>query len=107
MRDYEDFLTQLRYVVSLDGTIEADGTGGGARVTFVGFEGRRFEFIPSLSRIYSAVARLDSQVLADPQDTSDMQAQLRLFSVHVKEGCGHSSRWCALLRTAGIRIVAV
>ncbi|WP_120522861.1 hypothetical protein [Arthrobacter celericrescens] len=85
MRDYEEFLSRLRYVLSLDGTIESSGMGGGAQVTFVGLEGRRFEFIQSLGQIYSAVGRLDSEVLADPQDISDMQAQLRLFSVHVKE----------------------
>jgi hypothetical protein len=82
--EYADFTSRLRDVLENLGTLEVEG-GAGSRPALLTPDGRRFVFAQTLAQMHAAVSRIDGEVLSDPADSSPLEGQLRLFSVHVWE----------------------
>ncbi|MBJ2122306.1 hypothetical protein I6N91_15085 [Arthrobacter sp. MSA 4-2] len=69
-------------------------------------DGRRFVFAQTLAQTHAAVSRIDGEVLADPADSSPLEGQLRLFSVHVWEALATAPGDAGTLRITSSGVTA-
>ncbi|NYD77221.1 hypothetical protein [Arthrobacter cupressi] len=107
MKDYARFISQLKYVLSNDGRVDVEGADGQATVAFTTRDGRRFDFRASLDEIYRLVELNDSEILSRAEDSSPLEAQLRLFSVHVWEAVETAADDARFFEVRDFGVVAV
>ncbi|RJT95240.1 hypothetical protein D6T65_16745 [Arthrobacter frigidicola] len=105
MTEYADFASRLRDVLVGIGTLEVD-SGADSRPALLSPVGRRFVFAQTLAQMHAAVSRIDGEVLSDAADSSPLEGQLRLFSVHVMEALDTAAGDATTLRITSSGVVA-
>ncbi|CAA9264808.1 MAG: hypothetical protein AVDCRST_MAG83-3199 [uncultured Arthrobacter sp.] len=105
MTEYADFASRLRDVLVGIATLEVDG-GADSRPALLSPDGRRFVFAQTLAQMHAAVSRIDGEVLSDPADSSPLEGQLRLFSVHIWEALETAAGDAGTLRITYYGVVA-
>jgi acyl transferase domain-containing protein len=103
--EYADFAVRLRDVLEGTGMLEVDG-GARSRPALLSPDGRRFVFAQTLAQMHAAVSRIDGEVLSSPADSSPLEGQLRLFSVHVWEALEAAAGDAGTLRITASGVAA-